>query len=60
MTEYIAPDGEPIPTRAQIHAARAVLKASRRLGREVRPGIIRDAEWPLEEAAPYPEERTGA
>jgi hypothetical protein len=53
--DYIAEDGEPIPTRAQILAARVVLKGTLRLGREVPPGIVRDANWPLKDAAPPPE-----
>lgn len=58
--DCIAEDGEPIPTRAQIYAARAVLKGSRRLGRDVEPGILRDANWPIENAAPYPEDDRSA
>jgi hypothetical protein len=53
-------DDDDAPTHAEIYAARALVKGNRRLGRETPPDVIRDAEWPLEEAAPYPEERTGA
>ena len=60
MNDYIAEDGEPIPTRLEILAARGVLKASRLLGRDVEPGILRDASWPLGDAAPYPEDRTAS
>jgi len=53
----IAEDGEPIPTRIEILAARGLIKTRRLLGRDVPPGIIRDANWLLQDAAPYPEDR---
>ena len=46
-----------IPNRIQIYASRAIVKASKKLGREVEPDVIRVAAWPLEKAAPYPEKK---
>lgn len=60
MSDRMASDGEPIPTRAQIYAARVVMKGNRRLGRDLPPGVIRDAEWPLVEVAPYPGEKSAS
>ena len=64
MTDWhnrpMADDGRPIPRRDEIFAARGLIEASRVLGRRIPPEIIRDANWPLEDAAPYPEDRTAS
>jgi len=60
MDDYIAPDGEPIPTRLEILAARGLITVNRRLGREIPDWVFRDAEWPLEDAAPYPKDRSAS
>lgn len=50
------PKGWTPPTRADIFIAQAFVISSRRIGRgeEIPDYILRDAEWPLEQAAPYP------
>lgn len=42
-----------VPTVLQVLAAQAIVKADRRLGDESDPDILRDAEWPIEEALDY-------
>lgn len=49
-----------IPTRIQILAAQGLVILGKKLNRPVSEDVIRDAEWPLDEAAPYPEERRRA
>jgi hypothetical protein len=49
---------ERVPTRVQILASRGLVISLGRLGRSIPPDVIRDAEWPLEEAAPYPEKES--
>jgi hypothetical protein len=44
-----------IPTRIQILASRGLVKLGKKLNRPVPEDVLRDAAWPLEEAAPYPE-----
>jgi hypothetical protein len=41
------------PKELQIYAARVMVKADRRLGRDSDPRIRAIAEWPVEEAADY-------
>jgi hypothetical protein len=48
------------PTRAEILAARAMIKLGKKMGRPVTEDVIRDAAWPLSEAAPYPEDTRSA
>jgi hypothetical protein len=52
-------ESDYVPTRIEILAAQALVKAGRRLGWEVSPEVLHDAEWPLEKAAPYPEDMRG-
>lgn len=49
-----------IPTRVQILAAQGLVKLGKKRGWPVPDDVVRDAEWPMDEAAPYPEERRRA
>lgn len=44
---------ERAPKELQIYAARVMVKADRRLGRDSDPRIRAIAEWPIEEASDY-------
>lgn len=46
-------DSDRVPTVVQVLAARGIVKADRRLGDESDPDVLRDAEWPIEEALDY-------
>jgi hypothetical protein len=50
IQEVMMTDADRVPTTTQVLAARVIVAGSRRLGEEVEPEIIRDAEWPLEKA----------
>ena len=49
-----------VPNRTQICAAQGLVSALERLGREVPSDVIRDAEWPIEDAAPYDDEKSAS
>jgi hypothetical protein len=49
-----------VPTRIQILAAQGLVMLGKKLNRPVPEDVVRDAEWPLDEAAPYPEDTRSA